>query len=116
MALALSPSAQAVPAGLAKIRHIVVIYEENWSFDSLYGHFPGANGIANAKGFVQRVVDPADARSFHLSLKPQGKKCALRVIRAFDKLQAGFEKEVGKTALREALATIRKLEVLAQDK
>jgi len=25
-----------------------VIYQENWSFDSLYGKFPGANGIANA--------------------------------------------------------------------
>jgi phospholipase C len=30
------------------IDHIVVIYQENWSFDSLYGFFPGANGIANA--------------------------------------------------------------------
>jgi phospholipase C len=33
---------------LGKIDHIVVIYQENWSFDSLYGFFPGANGIANA--------------------------------------------------------------------
>ena len=30
---------------LRKIRHIVVIYQENWSFDSLYGLFPGANGL-----------------------------------------------------------------------
>src|SRR5262249_32258238 len=33
---------------LDKIDHFVVIYQENWSFDSLYGFFPGANGIANA--------------------------------------------------------------------
>src|SRR5262249_36328505 len=33
---------------LPKIDHIVVIYQENWSFDSLFGFFPGANGIANA--------------------------------------------------------------------
>jgi phospholipase C len=32
----------------AKVNHIVVIYQENWSFDSLYGRFPGANGIADA--------------------------------------------------------------------
>ncbi len=32
----------------ANIDHIVVIYQENWSFDALYGSFPGANGIANA--------------------------------------------------------------------
>src|SRR5215472_15868075 len=30
------------------IKHIIVIYQENWSFDSLYGLFPGANGLAQA--------------------------------------------------------------------
>ena len=33
---------------LRGIKHIVVIYQENWSFDSLYGLFPGANGLAQA--------------------------------------------------------------------
>ena len=27
---------------------MVVIYLENWSFDSLYGSFPGADGLAQA--------------------------------------------------------------------
>jgi phospholipase C len=36
------------PAGLDQIQHIVVIYLENWSFDSLYGEFPGADGLAQA--------------------------------------------------------------------
>lgn len=30
-----------------KVQHIIVIYQENWSFDSLYGQFPGANGLQN---------------------------------------------------------------------
>ncbi|EDY18038.1 phosphoesterase [Chthoniobacter flavus Ellin428] len=33
---------------LNSIDHIVVVYQENWPFDGLYGSFPGANGIANA--------------------------------------------------------------------
>ena len=33
---------------LRHIKHIVVIYQENWSFDSLYGLFRGANGLAQA--------------------------------------------------------------------
>ena len=45
-------------AGLNKINHLVVIYQENWSFDGLYGKFPGANGIANA-GTAVRQVDKA---------------------------------------------------------
>ena len=33
---------------LGKINHIVVIYEENHSFDNLYGGWPGVNGRSNA--------------------------------------------------------------------
>jgi len=37
------------------IDHLVVIYQENWSFDSLFGRFPGANGIANAGNDIRQV-------------------------------------------------------------
>lgn len=37
-------------ADLSKIKHVVVIYLENHSFDNLYGSFPGANGLGNATG------------------------------------------------------------------
>src|SRR5579863_4851690 len=30
-----------------------------------------------AKGLLQRRIDPEDARAYQLSLKPQGKRCAL---------------------------------------
>ncbi len=36
-----------------KINHVIVIYQENWSFDGLYGNFPGANGLANAGPVTQ---------------------------------------------------------------
>lgn len=50
-ALAAQPLAAAPTQaeGLNRIRHIVVIFLENHSFDSLYGRFPGANGIAQAQ-------------------------------------------------------------------
>ena len=43
------------PAALEKIRHIIVIYQENWSFDGLYGRFPGAEGIANAGERIRQI-------------------------------------------------------------
>jgi len=49
--LAMGPglaTAQAEPTGLGAINHIVVIYEENHSFDNLYGGWEGVNGLANA--------------------------------------------------------------------
>jgi phospholipase C len=35
----------AVPTGIHKIKHVVVIMQENRSFDSYFGTFPGADGI-----------------------------------------------------------------------
>ena len=38
---------QAQISGLSAIDTVVVIFAENRSFDNLYGHFPGANGLQN---------------------------------------------------------------------
>src|SRR6201987_1742225 len=45
---------------LRHIKHIVVIYQENWSFDSLYGLFPGANGLAQAPAASLNQTDRFD--------------------------------------------------------
>ena len=59
---------------------------------------------------MQRRIDPADARGYLLALKPTGKKSALRVIAAFDRMQQRFEQKIGKTALKNSLDAIRALE------
>jgi len=82
------------------------------TFGTTRGNVSHCISSLEGKGLLQRKIDPADARAYHLALPPQGKRCALRVISAFDKLQKEFEKEGGKTALSEALKTIRKLESL----
>ena len=47
IAVSASPAGAAGPGnGLARIQHLVVIYEENHSFDNLYGLWPGADGLA----------------------------------------------------------------------
>jgi len=66
-----------------------------------------------SKGLLHREIDPTDARAYLLALKPSGRRCALRVIRTFDKLQDTFEREVGKRALTEATRIIQSLEQLA---
>jgi DNA-binding MarR family transcriptional regulator len=68
------------------------------------------------KGLLQRKIDPEDARAYQLTLKPQGKKCAVRVIGALDRLQREFEREIGKAALGETLKNLRKLEALCGDR
>lgn len=83
------------------------------TFATTRGNMSHCVSSLEAKGLLQRKIDPDDARAYHLALKPQGKKCALRVIAAFDKLQKDFEHEIGKTALAETLRAIRKLEACA---
>ena len=39
----------------SNIKNVIVIYQENWSFDALYGSFPGANGLANAASAIPQV-------------------------------------------------------------
>jgi hypothetical protein len=59
---------------------------------------------------VQRKIHPLDARGYLLVLKPAGKKCAVRVVGAFDKMQRNFEKQVGKENLGNALRVIHALQ------
>src|SRR5437879_13167451 len=46
----------AQPAGLEKIQHLIVIYQENWSFEGLYGRFSGVDGIANDGERIRHVM------------------------------------------------------------
>ncbi len=61
-----SPGADstAAPAadGIHKIQHVIVIMQENRSFDSYFGTFPGADGIPMANGQPSACVpDPSSA-------------------------------------------------------
>jgi len=86
------------------------------TFGTTRGNVSHCVSSLEAKGLLQRKIDPADARAYQLTLRPQGKKCAVRVIGAFDKLQIAFEQEIGKTALGEMLKALRKLEALCAER
>ena len=74
-AASVSPPASSAPAPrasagvLSKIQHVVIIMQENRSFDTYFGTFPGANGIPVANGVPTVCVpDPANGgcdRPFH---------------------------------------------------
>lgn len=83
------------------------------TFATTRGNLSHCISSLEAKGFLQRKIDPADARAYLLTLKPQGRRCALRVIAALDRLQREFENEIGKASLAEMLKSIRKLEARA---
>jgi phospholipase C len=57
---AASPNSVAQLSGIHKIQHIVVIMQENRSFDQYFGTYPGADGLPRINGqFTVCVPDPA---------------------------------------------------------
>jgi phospholipase C len=57
-----------VPAGIHKIKHVIIIMQENRSFDSYFGTYPGADGIPMRDGEPAVCVpnpDGACTRPFH---------------------------------------------------
>jgi phospholipase C len=49
-----------VPPGIHKIRHVIIVMQENRSFDSYFGTYPGADGIPMSRG-VPTVCVPNPA-------------------------------------------------------
>ena len=52
--------AKPTPAGTNKIKHVIVIVQQNRSFDNYFGTYPGANGIPMRNGIPTACIpDPA---------------------------------------------------------
>ncbi|MGA7202685.1 MAG: alkaline phosphatase family protein [Candidatus Cybelea sp.] len=65
MLILASGSAAAMQAvdGIHKIRHVIIIMQENRSFDSYFGTFPGADGIPMRDGIAQVCVPDQETKT-----------------------------------------------------
>src|SRR4051794_28074920 len=71
----------------SKVDHIVVIYEENHSFDNLYGNWEGVNGLQNATNATQ--VDQSGSplaclAQLDVNLVAQGGNCWANALFGID--------------------------------
>src|SRR5919199_5257538 len=58
-----SGKGHSIPAGIHKIKHVLIIMQENRSFDSYFGTYPGADGIPMKNGKPTVCVpDPKTGR------------------------------------------------------
>ena len=69
------PTTPNAAAPMERIKHVVVIFAENHSFDNLYGLFPGADGVANATAeqATQLDHDGRPLRELVVFVGPDGK-------------------------------------------
>src|SRR5947209_15406665 len=104
---ATTPTAVTSLQGIHKIQHVVVIMQENRSFDHYFGTFLGANGIPMSGGHPSVCVpDPAHARCvapYHTSVDvnhggPHGDGAALTDIAGG--AMTGFIEEAQKPGIK----------------
>jgi DNA-binding MarR family transcriptional regulator len=79
-------------------------------FSTTRGNISHCVSSLEGSGLLARRIDPDDARGYQLFLKPPGRKAAMQVIRAFDRMQTTFEQTVGSAQLKTAIDVIRRVE------
>ncbi len=82
------------------------------TFSTSRGNVSHCISSLEAKGLLQRKINAEDARGFHLSLKPHGKKRAMRVIGILDQMQRLFENKIGTAELKKTFDHLRAVEEL----
>jgi DNA-binding MarR family transcriptional regulator len=65
-----------------------------------------------AKGLLQRRLDAKDARAVRITLRPQGRKRAVRVAAILDRLQSRLEDGIGQAKLQATLDQLAAIEDL----
>jgi DNA-binding MarR family transcriptional regulator len=60
-------------------------------------------------GLLKRLLVEGDARGYELVLKPDGKRAALRLIEAVDRLERHFESELGAGEVEGAITKLGKI-------
>jgi DNA-binding MarR family transcriptional regulator len=82
------------------------------AFHTTRGNVSHCLSSLEAKGLVQRRIDPEDARAFQLLLQPQGRRRAVRVVGILDRVQRRFEEMVGTAKLEAMLEQMGAVEEL----
>jgi DNA-binding MarR family transcriptional regulator len=65
-----------------------------------------------ARGLVERRIDPEDARAVQLLLRAQGKRRAVRVVGILDRMQRQFEDGIGGAKLEAMIGQMSEVEEL----
>ena len=82
------------------------------AFQTTRGNVSHCLSSLEAKGLVQRKIDPEDARALRLVLQPAGRKRAVRVVGILDRMQRHFEQTVGVGRLESMLGQMGIVEEL----
>jgi DNA-binding MarR family transcriptional regulator len=82
------------------------------AFDTTRGNISHCISSLEAKGLVERRIDPNDARAVQLLLRPLGRRRAVRVVGILDRVQRRLEEGIGASKLQAMLEQMSAVEQL----
>jgi DNA-binding MarR family transcriptional regulator len=82
------------------------------AFQTTRGNVSHCVSSLEAKGLVQRRIDPEDARAVQLLLRPLGRRRAVRVVGILDRMQRRLEDGIGAAKLQGMLGQMCAVEEL----
>lgn len=84
------------------------------SFSTTRGNVSHGLSTLEARGFVKRQIDPEDARVLRITIRPEGRRCAMRLMKCFNALETKIESQLGVTRVRAAIEAMRAVEALSE--
>lgn len=80
------------------------------SFSTTRGNISHCLSVLESRGFIKRKIDRDDARMLRISIRSEGKQCAMRLISYFNSLENRIEKEIGVKSIQEMLNMLGRIE------
>ena len=80
------------------------------SFSTTRGNISHCLSVLESRGFIKRKIDRDDARMLKISIRSEGKQCAMRLISYFNSLEKRIEKEIGVKSIQEMLNILGQIE------
>lgn len=83
------------------------------SFSTTRGNVSHGLSALEARGFVKRQIDAEDARVLRITIRPEGRRCAMRVMKCFNALEAKIEAEAGSAKVEAAIEVMALVEQIS---
>lgn len=80
------------------------------AFETTRGNISHCISSLEAKGLVERRIDPTDARAVQLLLSPLGRRRAVRIVAILDRIQRRLEETLGTAPLESTLRQMNAIE------
>jgi DNA-binding MarR family transcriptional regulator len=83
------------------------------SFSTTRGNVSHGLSALEARGFVKRQIDVDDARVLRITIRPEGRRCAMRVMKCFNAVEARIEDELGVAKVGTAIEVMARVEQIS---